>query len=72
MTDDDAITPDRLRLAGWDDRFGVFARDGREDVFWLQRLAGTWLWLRRDRDPALLTGMADVAARLAAAEAGAA
>lgn len=63
---DDAITPDRLRLAGWDDRFGVFTRDGCEDDYWLVCVAGSWLWLSRAADPVRLTGTADVAARLAA------
>ena len=67
MTDDD-ITPDRLRLAGWDDDGrAVFTRDDAPDARigfcdWCQR----WHWRtthsRKLADP---TGMADIAARLA-------
>ena len=75
---DDTITPDRLRLAGWDDNGGVklfmvFTRDDAPDARvafcdWCQR----WHWRtthnKRLADP---TGMADIAARVAAAGGGA-
>ena len=61
---DDTITPDRLRLAGWDDRFACFTREGREGDFWVILVAGAWLWCGIG-GPTKLTGMADVAARLA-------
>ena len=67
----DEITPDRLRVAGWDDRFGVYTREGREEQFWVQHVAGLWVWCGRSCEPATLAGMADVAARVAAAERGA-
>ena len=74
---DDTITPDRLRMAGWDDNgrvelLMVFTHDGAPDARvafcdWCQ----CWHWRtahnQRLADP---TGMADIAARLAAAEAG--
>jgi len=63
---DDTITPDRLCLAGWDDNGGgLFTRDGREMDFWVLCVAGSWMWLGRIVQPALLTGMADMTARLA-------
>ena len=75
MADDDDITPDRLRRAGWDDDWAdIFTRDDVPDarvVFcdWCQR----WHWRtthnKKLADP---TGMADIAARVAFAEAGAA
>ena len=72
MTDDD-ITPDRLRLAGWDDnRAQVFIRDGDQSVrVWFCGQCQRWHWHSGGglADP---TGMADIAARVAAAEAGAA
>ena len=69
MADDCDITPDALRMADWDDRFGVFAPQGREDHYWVTRAAGRWLFAGRDCDPAEPETMADVARLRAAAEA---
>ena len=70
MSDDATdITPDALRMAGYDDRSGVFARPGREDDYWLMRVAGHWLFAGRACDPATPATVADVRRLTLAAEA---
>ena len=64
----DAITPDRLRMAGWDDDGPArFVHDDGPGVVLRPchcRCHG-WLWEDGDR-LARLTGMADIATRFAA------
>ena len=70
MTDD--ITPDRLRMAGWDDdRGGIFTRPGDGPPWIYKAASGEWYFevshlLENGRDSVVLTGMADIAARVAA------
>ena len=69
---DDTITPDRLRLAGWDDDGrAVFTRDDAPDARvgfcdWCQ----CWHWWTGDGDREDPAGMADIAARVLAAAGG--
>ena len=71
VTDDD-ITPDRLRRTGWDDDWAdIFTHEGAASVkVWFCDRCHGWHWRSRDDDREWLTGMADVAARLAAAGGG--
>ena len=70
MTGDDRdITPDLLRRADWDDRFGVFSPWGRRADYWLTHVAGRWLFAGRACDAAEVATMGDVAWVQAAAEA---
>ena len=70
MTGDDRdITVDRLRMADWDDRFGVFSPQGREEDYWLQHVGGRWLFAGRSCDAAEVTTMGDVVWMKVAAEA---
>ena len=66
---DEPVTPAALRAAGWDVTYNVFTRKGREGDFWVFEAVGRWFWAAREGDPAELAGMADVAARLKAADA---
>ena len=65
---DEPVTPAAFRAAGWDVTYNVFTRRGREGDFWVFEAVGRWFWASRDGEPAELTGMADVAARLKGAE----
>ena len=67
---DEPVTPAAFRAAGWDVTYNVFTRAGREGDFWVFEAVGRWFWASREGDPAELTGMADVAARLKAAGGG--
>ena len=70
MPDDDRdITPDRLRMADWDDRHGVFSPQFRESEYWVTHVGGRWLFAGRGRDPVEVTTMGDVVWMKAAAEA---
>ena len=73
---DDTITPDRLRLAGLDDDGqGLFSRkDAPQFVRASPFDASRWYWFDATRAmlAVALTGMGDVAARLAKAQGGAA
>ena len=68
---DEPVTPAALRAAGWGVTYNVFTRKGREGDFWVFEAVGRWFWASREGDPVELAGMADVAARLKAADAGA-
>ena len=77
---DDAITPDRLRLAGWDDlcrfpetcdcctggRSGLFRRPGSDVIVRRGTNRVDCYWLDCRLDSTKLAGMADVAARVLA------
>ena len=69
MTDYREITPDRLRMADWDDRHGVFSPQFREAEYWLQHVGGRWVFAGRGRDPVEVKTMGDVVWMKAAAEA---